>query len=70
MTPHTTPSAREKITVLGGQLLAHAQQLLHEGNMRRMVLSGPDDCRVPAHPGGGGRSWPRCSPLWAPWRPW
>ena len=39
MTPHTTPSTREKITVPGGQLLAHAQRLLHEGNIRRIVLS-------------------------------
>ena len=39
MTPHTTPSTREKITVTGGQLLEHAQRLLHEGNIRRIVLS-------------------------------
>ena len=39
MTPHTTPSTREQITVTGGQLLEHAQRLLHEGNIRRIVLS-------------------------------
>ena len=39
MTPHATPLTRKKITVPGGQLLAHAQRLLHEGNIRRMVLS-------------------------------
>jgi hypothetical protein len=39
MTPHTPPSTREKITVTGSQLLAHAQRLLQEGNIRRIVLS-------------------------------
>src|SRR5215510_5212414 len=39
MTPHTTPPTRETITVTGGQLLEHAQRLLHEGNIRRIVIS-------------------------------
>ena len=39
MTPHTTPSTREQITVSGSQLLEHAKRLIHEGNIRRIVIS-------------------------------
>jgi hypothetical protein len=39
MTPNTTPSTREQITVTGSQLLEHAKRLVHEGNIRRIVIS-------------------------------
>jgi hypothetical protein len=39
MTPNTTPSTREQITVTGSQLLEHAKRLIHEGNIRRIVIS-------------------------------
>jgi hypothetical protein len=37
--PHTRPSTQEKIKVTGSQLLEHAKRLLHEGNIRRIVIS-------------------------------
>jgi hypothetical protein len=39
MTPNTTPSTREQITVAGSQLLEHVKRLIHEGNIRRLVIS-------------------------------
>ncbi|HEY7490541.1 MAG TPA: DUF4342 domain-containing protein [Candidatus Tectomicrobia bacterium] len=37
--PHTKPSAPDKLHVTGSQLLEHAKRLLHEGNIRRIVIS-------------------------------
>ena len=42
MTPQTTPSTKEKITVTGSQLLEHVKRLIHEGNIRRIVISQED----------------------------
>lgn len=42
MQPSTSPSTQstqEKIKVTGSQLLEHARQLLHAGNVRRIVIS-------------------------------
>jgi Domain of unknown function (DUF4342) len=35
----TKPSPSEKLHVTGSQLLEHAKRLLHEGNVRRIVIS-------------------------------
>jgi hypothetical protein len=35
----TKPSSSEKLHVTGSQLLEHAKRLLHEGNVRRIVIS-------------------------------
>lgn len=37
--PGTTPSTTEKHTVTGSQLLEYVKKLLHQGNIRRIVIS-------------------------------
>jgi hypothetical protein len=37
--PDKTPSTTEKRTITGGQLLEYVKRLLHQGNIRRIVIS-------------------------------